>query len=802
MRSENRGYDSVISNSKGDFHLQKQRQTLSTETLEHLNAQTSKHQLWISHADTILNDNDMKLQLTNQNFMQLNVNVQSCVKRSEMEGQLGVIKGVNKSMYKGMREAIEERVGEGERMQAVIAKEVASVRNGVERGLGIVGEAKVCVLEESELGIAILSRVEKMIEERVGKALEQATTKTSPLNQITDSQIHSDVEQMKRQMAQTQKQCEDGISRLSNKCESNSATITELTTLTAASSNSEVSRKAHLAAMDEASELKEKLKQMQTDMADVQEALQNLSEEVESDRIKAKGGQKTIGAAMVDLKDNVDSVRSIMEEKDKEIDELKEEIKSLKESASGGSVKKIFVDLEKLEKRIGEGSRAERLREAKIAGQMDKISKNVEKVEAAMGEGLEEVGLEMGVLKLKVGDVESSFGGVGGRIRVVEEEITVLKKKVKENQTTGQKSNNNKPAQPPPPNPLDDSFASDDDESVEIMNVKREMGTVSSVPIKKPAAKPEPEEDSSFDFEGITFDISVAIPRPIKSSDFDVVESVFSPQSQNPTKADEAGKAPRQGDRVKARWKGLRNWFKGVCIAVNDKTVEGGGGAITWNVQYDDGVVDKFVKRDFIQLDEEFYEGDDGKKKAGDRKSPEPEKPKETEKETRVDPPRSPIARRASKGMPSGRRSSGSKPDLSEIQKAEMEEEAQALEDSTKMPFPSQIFVMRWSAAQVKSWIVNVVKMPDVADKFYEQKMNGTMIMDRKWTPRDMEHDLSHPTEGMNISNAQKRARVSAFIKALRETDRETRKSRIRNYYAIWKGQDEVGNEEEEMKAL
>lgn len=52
-----------------------------------------------------------------------------------MEGQLGVIKGVNKSMFKGMREAIEERVGEGERMQAVIAKEVRTWNDILKRDL-------------------------------------------------------------------------------------------------------------------------------------------------------------------------------------------------------------------------------------------------------------------------------------------------------------------------------------------------------------------------------------------------------------------------------------------------------------------------------------------------------------------------------------------------------------------------------------------------------------------------------------------------------------------------------------------
>ncbi|GMH90719.1 hypothetical protein TrVE_jg5987 [Triparma verrucosa] len=792
-----------------ELQLNSQRSTLSTQTLEHVNAQTSKHQLWISHADNVIAETSTQLKITNQNMMVLNGNVQGCVSRSEVDGKFSVFKGQNKSVISEMHRSIDDRVNESDKAQEIIATELKGVREKVERGLGY--DKGVLRLEESELGGEIMKKVERIIEERVEKALGSvmlARSKESPEG------VRKEVEELKETVKALKREGEERAERVERKVESANAAIAALAEQT--QNKDEEEEKKHLQQQqkhqqsEEARELKEELKQTQTEMADVQEALQILSEEVEGDRVKAKVGQKTIGTAMVDLKESVDNVRELMEVKDKEVDSMKEEVKNLKEAVkksdeSSGSIKKILLDLEKLEKRIGEGSRAERLREAKIAGQMDKISKSVQKVEAAMDERLEEDSLEMGMLKLKVGDIETNFGGVGGRIRVVEEEITVLKKKVKEVQSNAPKSAPKpapKPAPPPPPPPLDDSFESDDNESVKIMNVKREMG---SVPIKKPQPPPAAaaaaviEEGDSFDFEGITFEVGVAIPRPIKSSDFDVVETVFSQEASSSSsllKADDAGKAPRQGDRVKARWKGLRSWFKGVCIAVNDKNVEGGGGVITWDVQYDDGAIDKFMKRDFIMLDEEFYEGD--------KKAPTKEQPKKAQEPEKVEPPRSPIRRSSSTGAPGAYRrpSSAAKPDLTEIQKAEMEEEAKALEDSTKMAFPSQIFVMRWSAAQVRSWIVNVVKMQDVADKFYEQKMNGSMIMDRTWTPRDMEHDLSHPTEGMNITNAQKRARVSAFIKALRETDRETRKSRIRNYYAIWKGQDEVGNEEEEMANL
>ena len=170
---------------------------------------------------------------------------------------------------------------------------------------------------------------------------------------------------------------------------------------------------------------------------------------------------------------------------------------------------------------------------------------------------------------------------------------------------------------------------------------------------------------------------------------------------------------------------------------------------MTWNVQYDDGAIDKFVKKDFIVLDGDYYEGT-GK----------------------------------GKGKVGGVGGTGG--------------EKEELKESTKIMFPEHALVMKWDAVHVKAWITNIVKLPDVADKFHSKLMNGQMLLDKAWTPRDMEKNLSDPKEGMGIGNAQKRARVSAFIKALRETDIENRRARIRNYFNIWKDMDEVGDEEEE----
>ena len=76
-----------------ELQLNSQRSTHSTQTLEHVNAQTSKHQLWISHADNVIAETSTQLKITNQNMMVLNGNVQGCVSRSEVDGKFSVFKG-------------------------------------------------------------------------------------------------------------------------------------------------------------------------------------------------------------------------------------------------------------------------------------------------------------------------------------------------------------------------------------------------------------------------------------------------------------------------------------------------------------------------------------------------------------------------------------------------------------------------------------------------------------------------------------------------------------------------------------
>ncbi len=125
-------------------------------------------------------------------------------------------------------------------------------------------------------------------------------------------------------------------------------------------------------------------------------------------------------------------------------------------------------------------------------------------------------------------------------------------------------------------------------------------------------------------------------------------------------------------------------------------------------------------------------------------------------------------------------------------------EEGRQLTESTLLRFPSQIFVRRWRPEHVRDWLNLHVRLPEVAAKFYDKKMSGEMLMDKNWTSGDMELDLSHPTSGMGIANAQHRARVSAFIKALRERDAEARNMRIRNYYLIWGEEDNISDEEAE----
>ena len=78
---------------EGSFGLCRQRQGLAAETLEHLNSQTSKHQLWIGHADGLLAANEMKHKMAQQQVMQLGAQGQGFAGRQEMEARLGAMAG-------------------------------------------------------------------------------------------------------------------------------------------------------------------------------------------------------------------------------------------------------------------------------------------------------------------------------------------------------------------------------------------------------------------------------------------------------------------------------------------------------------------------------------------------------------------------------------------------------------------------------------------------------------------------------------------------------------------------------------
>ena len=109
------------------------------------------------------------------------------------------------------------------------------------------------------------------------------------------------------------------------------------------------------------------------------------------------------------MKSTVESLKEIVASlpSPSEVTEILSDVRMLKEKAKGGeSVKKILVDLDKLEKKVTDVTRNAALTAAKTTDSLDKVAGKVRKLEVGMGEGLEEVGLEVGVLKLKVGDVE------------------------------------------------------------------------------------------------------------------------------------------------------------------------------------------------------------------------------------------------------------------------------------------------------------------------------------------------------------------------------------------------------------
>ncbi|GMH69500.1 hypothetical protein TrRE_jg11068 [Triparma retinervis] len=739
----------LVGRLEGDLGTLASRQMLGVSTLDHANSLAAKHQLWISHADGLMGDAEANRKSLQRQVDQLSAGARNFVGRAELDATLGNFVGSNKAQWKGVAEAFEGRMGDMERMQTTIAKEVAE-------------------LEEVKRKLAVVS-------EGLGK---------------------------------TQADFSKDISLIGVKADRNGAAISDL---------------AELNISDKGGVGEEAVAALKDEIAALEDSVKTLGEDIEGDRERSRAGQKTIGSAMVQMKESVEDVKNLLKQRGQEIEGIVKEVKGIKDNEKKwmlglGAVEKLG----KLEKKLEVEKRGGDLALKKVGEQLDKLSMTVNKMGGGMEreeterkEGLEEVGLDLGVLKLKLGDLEGGVGGQGGRIRILEEEVRGLKKAgvgggkkagmtVDDKLSALQARAGGKVSSPgrrveemvAAGDDVNDSFESDADEMVHKANVERERegagvglgagvgagpGLKSVVPVRKPkvesevavavdeeevvTSEDEEEEEEEEEFE--TFCATNPVPGPISVNTCDIVEDiVFHRKSSivgvaGGAAASSVSSVPRVGDRVKARWKGLRSWFKGVCIAVNDRNAEGGGGVMTWNVQYDDGAIDKFVKKDFVVLDGDYYEGKGkGKGKGGGGGGA-----------------------GAGAGVGAGGGKGGEKEEL---------------EGSTKIMFPAHALVMKWDAAHVRSWITNVVKLGDVAEKFHEKLMNGQMLLDKAWTPRDMEKNLSDPKEGMGIGNAQKRARVSAFIKALRETDIENRRARIRNYFNIWKDMDEVGDEEEE----
>ena len=171
LNSQHSNLARLVGQLESELQMLKQRQMLGVETLDHANSLSAKHQLWISHADNVMGEYEMKHKLLQQQMVQLSMSTQNFVGRSELDATLGNFIGSNKSQWKGVTEAFEGRMGDMERMQTTIAKEVASVRTSVEGLLG--GGVGGVALEKSKFADAIFAKVEKMFEDRVGVVLEK-----------------------------------------------------------------------------------------------------------------------------------------------------------------------------------------------------------------------------------------------------------------------------------------------------------------------------------------------------------------------------------------------------------------------------------------------------------------------------------------------------------------------------------------------------------------------------------------------------------------------------------------------------
>ena len=147
-------------------------------------------------------------------------------------------------------------------------------------------------------------------------------------------------------------------------------------------------------------------------------------------------------------------------------------------------------------------------------------------------------------------------------------------------------------------------------------------------PAAAAAAETEEEEDEDEDLAFVDFSTDLRgalmagpcdfveavklVPPPVKRTATSTTKTTTTATTSAaatsaPTKTD-LSQYPRQGDRIKARWKGLRSWFKGVCLSVNIPEI-GSGDAITFHVQYDDGGIEKFVRSDWIQIDTDAVGG-------------------------------------------------------------------------------------------------------------------------------------------------------------------------------------------------
>jgi hypothetical protein len=71
----------LVGQLENDLGMLKQRQTMGVETLDHANSLSAKHQLWIGHADTVMNQNDMRLKMLQQQLVQVNMSTQNLVGR-------------------------------------------------------------------------------------------------------------------------------------------------------------------------------------------------------------------------------------------------------------------------------------------------------------------------------------------------------------------------------------------------------------------------------------------------------------------------------------------------------------------------------------------------------------------------------------------------------------------------------------------------------------------------------------------------------------------------------------------------